>query len=609
MITLSLFLSQGTTNAHATHNQIVLIAGSLRTTTQNMVVKISSGDAGEQEFADHMQTFSLELDRLIDYGSTGGNPFADALIYPSILYPEYSTDVNDIRITWLEFVSIWERLQLLSPDDPELADQRLNATSALASLLAKVDGFAVVLDTLDDLQDKNQGRIQIGFLAAGLLLLGSGGYVVGVRIIRPITYLDSAVRGMALGSQSVAIDINSSDEIGRLARTFETMRTEISAAQHLLEEKVEERTAVLTTVFEFSQEIVSQPNEETLIRSIVQRAREVMRSEVVNLCLIHPVDQQLQLVSGVDRNGQRFTPVNIGQIQNSPDVRTQLEKMCAAHGLSVPNLCCSAALYDGEQSIGAICVQCSSGRPFTEVDRRTLTLLANSAAVAISNGRLMENSRKQAALNATLTERQRLTSELHDEAAQTMNLLSLKVGELDDRLPPGEKERTIPELDEIKKLIDRTQAQMRMAFSGMSAVLTNKENHISRDLRNFLAEFSSTSGIRVDLTLDDTSSLELPQILQKQVMYIFREALTNVKRYANVKKVEVQFRYVNNSLHLEVNDEGRGFDPSLARSDHHLGLSVMQARTERIGGILEIETAPGAGTRVIADIPIKPAGV
>jgi two-component system NarL family sensor kinase len=93
-------------------------------------------------------------------------------------------------------------------------------------------------------------------------------------------------------------------------------------------------------------------------------------------------------------------------------------------------------------------------------------------------------------------------------------------------------------------------------------------------------------------------------LIQKQAMYIYREALTNVKRYANVKKVLVKLEYNHETLTLVVSDEGRGFNPNLSKSDHHLGLAVMQARIERVGGTLSIETAPGAGTRVTAAIPI-----
>jgi signal transduction histidine kinase len=87
-------------------------------------------------------------------------------------------------------------------------------------------------------------------------------------------------------------------------------------------------------------------------------------------------------------------------------------------------------------------------------------------------------------------------------------------------------------------------------------------------------------------------------------MYIYREALTNIGRYANAKKVQVQLEYQKDGLQIMISDDGRGFDLNLSKGDHHLGLSVMQARAERVGGTLSIESAPGAGTKVIANIPI-----
>ena len=163
------------------------------------------------------------------------------------------------------------------------------------------------------------------------------------------------------------------------------------------------------------------------------------------------------------------------------------------------------------------------------------------------------------------------------------------------------------EIDQFKLLIERAQAQMRMAFSGMNSTTSNKSNDICRELTDYVKEFSNSSGVFVDLIIGDLSSLALPALIQKQAMYIYREALTNVRRYANAKKVKVQLEYVNEMLQIVVSDDGRGFDPHRSKSDHHLGLAVMQARTERVGGTLSIETAPGAGTRVIAHIPVLTA--
>ena len=54
-----------------------------------------------------------------------------------------------------------------------------------------------------------------------------------------------------------------------------------------------------------------------------------------------------------------------------------------------------------------------------------------------------------------------------------------------------------------------------------------------------------------------------------------------------------------------ISDDGRGFDPNLSKSDHHLGLAIMQIRIERVGGVFSIESTPGAGTKVFASIPVS----
>ena len=602
VIALSLTLNQVTLDAHSSHNNVLSVAYHLRMTTERMVVEVSSSDNNSLDLRSSIQEFDLGIKELEEYGKTPKSLPGDFLIFPTILHANYDSELAAIVTDWKEFIDIWNELLKLSPSDPSYPVIKLRATSTLANLFAKVDSFSVTLETLDDMQDQNQTKVQLFFLGIGLLLLAWGSYVILFRVIRPLSYLDTAVRKIGHGENEQPVKVMADDELGRLSRSFDTMRREIFAAQKLLEDRVEERTAILTDAFEFSQEIVSQPDFDKLVVSIIQRARNIMHTNMVSLCLVTADMKQLDLVS--DANGPSPIRVPMGGLVGNKSIESQINEVCANHRIGIVDSCLSTPLYDGSQSIGALCILRDKDIPFTEIEKHTLLLLANSAAVAISNIRLMEKSRKQVELNATLTERQRLTSELHDEAAQTMNLLNLKVSELDSRLSKEEKETTIPEMEEFKHLIERAQAQMRMAFSGMSAPAAQKDKDIRRDLADCVKEFSDSSGIIIDLKIGDLSSLVLPSLIQKQVMFIYREALTNVKRYANVKNAQVQLDYINGFLHLVISDEGRGFDPNLAKSDHHLGLSVMQARTERVGGKLSIETAPGAGTRVTVIIPM-----
>ena len=601
VIAVSLTLNQVTLKAHTTHNGVLNVAYHLRMTTQKIIIEVSSSGNNSLDLSASIKDFDQALKELIKYGKPQDRPIGDFIIYPSILHENYNPELTAISTTWSEFIVDLDKLTKLSASDSDYAVVKLNGMGTLADLFAQVDAFSNTLENLDDMQDRNQSYEQYFILGAGLLLLVWGWYVVVFRVLRPLSYLDSAVRGIGQGENTLSIKVAANDEMGRLAHSFETMRIEISAAQKLLEDRVAERTATITDAFEFSQEIVSQPDFNKLVDSITQRAKNILRATHANLCLLTPDMKRLEFIAGNPIFRDQLPLIMAG----AQDALPQTDQICKLHQLQISEGCLSVPLNSGQHNIGYLCVMRDEKLPFTDIENHTLILLANSAAVAIANIRLGADSRRQAELNATLNERQRLTSELHDEAAQTLSLLNLKVGELDDLLSGRRDEKISVELERFKQLTERAQVQMRMAFSGMNTVsIAGKNNDIRKELDNYITEFRNANGITVELVIGDLSSLVIPALIQKQAMYIYREALTNVRRYANAKKVQVQLEEVGGGIQLLISDDGRGFDPNLTKSDHHLGMAVMQARMERVGGTLSIETSPGAGTRVIASIPI-----
>ena len=537
-------------------------------------------------------------------------------------------------------VKVWNRDGLLIySDEKELSGRYFSVDEDLQRSLDGETTMAVSsLDKEENIFEKGRFGSQLLEIYVPLRIDDSqqilGSYeiyhdlaIVGPRIAatRSFVWVSIAVGFSFLYSVLVVLVYGVSRKLARSnsenARLYEETKQQLAErkkaeealqkSEKMLEARVEERTSVLTEAFEFSQEIVSQPDFINLIDSVTSRAKNLMHATSANLCMVTRDMKQLELIS---RNGHSqtvegsssalFNPMPMGSLAGNNSVEVEADAICSAHRIQISEGCLSIPLYNGDNVIGAICVMRDKSLPFTDIETHTLKLLANSAAVAIANIRLVEDSRRQVELNATLNERQRLTSELHDEAAQTLSLLNLKISELDHMLSDTEMEMMSVELEQFKQLTERAQAQMRMAFSGMNAATLHKVNDICKELTDYVKEFGDSSGVIVELIIGDLSSLALPALIQKQAMYIYREALTNVRRYANAKKVRVQLEYVNEMLQIVISDDGRGFDPNLSKSDHHLGLAVMKARTERVGGTLSIETAPGAGTRVIAHIPI-----
>jgi signal transduction histidine kinase len=108
--------------------------------------------------------------------------------------------------------------------------------------------------------------------------------------------------------------------------------------------------------------------------------------------------------------------------------------------------------------------------------------------------------------------------------------------------------------------------------------------------------------IRVNTELCDEEPPMSPET--KEALYrIAQEAMQNTVKHARAANVDLRLEQENGSVALEVSDDGSGFDPS-GSFPGHLGLRSMRERAAQIGGTLEIESAPGEGTRVLTRIPL-----
>lgn len=194
-----------------------------------------------------------------------------------------------------------------------------------------------------------------------------------------------------------------------------------------LEARAAQRTHVLMSAFEFSQEIVAELDLALLIQSVTDRALALTRAHTAALCLLEDDGIRLRMAatSGESRPIQDSQPygslVPAGRVIGRGET-VVVDAACALCGFQpahAPGLCAAAPLRTGEATLGALCVVRGDGRGFDPDETLALTLLANSAAIAISNARLAEAGRAQAKRAAALAERERLAAELHDELAQT----------------------------------------------------------------------------------------------------------------------------------------------------------------------------------------------
>jgi signal transduction histidine kinase len=246
--------------------------------------------------------------------------------------------------------------------------------------------------------------------------------------------------------------------------------------------------------------------------------------------------------------------------------------------------------------IGAFYLTEKVGAPdFTDEDEELIGLLAAHAAIAIANARLYEESREL----SIVAERNRLALDLHDVVAQKLFGLVLT----------AEAAQTLVERDPgaAREQVAKLPALAREALDELrSLVFELRPPDLERDglcgaLRKHVEVLRRLQQREIELDVDD----ELPAAAARdgEVLRIAQEALQNALRHAQAEHVAVRLRAVDGRVVLEVADDGVGFEPDAAAlRSRRLGLTSMEERARRVGGRLEIRSAPGAGTTVRLEV-------
>jgi signal transduction histidine kinase len=203
----------------------------------------------------------------------------------------------------------------------------------------------------------------------------------------------------------------------------------------------------------------------------------------------------------------------------------------------------------------------------------------------------------QRLIEAQEAERRRIAQELHDEIGQLLTGLRLLL-ETRVRAATEVSEIALREADElITSLMGRLREMVLDlrppdldALGLLPALLT----HVER--------FTRQTGVQVRFQHSGLDRRFSPDV-ETAVYRIVQEALTNVARHAAVREATVRVWADQAAVHVQVEDRGRGFDVRAA--EHSVGITGMRERALLIGGSLDVESAPGRGTVVTADIPLR----
>jgi signal transduction histidine kinase len=205
-------------------------------------------------------------------------------------------------------------------------------------------------------------------------------------------------------------------------------------------------------------------------------------------------------------------------------------------------------------------------------------------------------------LSAYEEEKARLARELHDEVGMSLTTLKLNLQLFSKDLTKccfQHKEK----LDTMVETVSELQSTIRSKAYFLRPPALNDLGLVAV-INNMIAELSKYAGIKGKLEASgspDNISVEIENALYRCI----QESLTNVARHANADNVLVKIDFVNNSIRVNVVDDGIGFEQHLAKSDNkHLGLQGMQERVDLLNGSLDIKSDPDQGTNVQIIIPL-----
>jgi signal transduction histidine kinase len=247
----------------------------------------------------------------------------------------------------------------------------------------------------------------------------------------------------------------------------------------------------------------------------------------------------------------------------------------------------------------------AGGEPFSEDDARLVEMFGVHAGIAIENARLHEQVQRL----AIVEERERIGKDLHDGIIQSIYAVGLSLEDV-----PELVEDETGRVDAVAR-IDRAIDALNLVINDIRSYILRLQSAVEADEDPVaaLARLGEEFGIHavVDLEVDLAGGADAMRRLSldrsSDLLYITREALSNVARHAGASRAALVLAEDGPDLILVVEDNGRGFDPAAVpgpdTQGRHQGLTNMHDRAVGMGGAFAIERPDGPGTRIIVRVP------
>ena len=378
-----------------------------------------------------------------------------------------------------------------------------------------------------------------------------------------------------------------------------------------LQQRDREQTARLAALNAAGMWMTSELGTAAVLQRVVDQAREIASAKYAALgvfdptgtveqfitsgitpeerALIGPLPHGLGLLGLLQREPHALRlrdikehPASVGFPPNHPPMRSFLGTPILWRGKALGNL-----YLTEKQGVAE----------FTSEDEQAVATLAAQAAIAIENARLYG----QAERVSVLEERHRIGMDLHDGAIQSLYGLGLL---LEDAAARIERE-PVPAREVVLRAVDRLNvaiADLRSYVLGLRPV-RGSDRPLTESLATLAEQTRSNALLDVDVAVSEVAAAALDGVGREAAFYIAADALGNIARHARAQRASLRLSLEDSNVTLEIVDNGVGFDYARATEGH--GLRNMRERAFAVGGQLHVDSAPGQGSRLRFQVPIR----
>ncbi len=460
------------------------------------------------------------------------------------------------------------------------------------------------------------------------------GLVVAWLLTNVLTHqvhaITRAAQQVQRGNLSRRAPVWANDDIGELARSFNAMMDSLAHSGEALAETNAElgaRNEELTALYELALLATHATYESPILREALQKMLDTSSAEA-GAVLLRAEDGTFTLRASCqlpEATRQAFETTSAADPQFEQALTSErplLEVMLNACDGSQPWIALTASglakawmipLRSHGSTVGLVLLFVRDARIQPPEGRHLAFILAlcHEVSIAAENANLWDELTRKEAVRARLLanvvtaqeqERERISRELHDETGQSLTalLVQLRVFEhLQGR------EAILAHAGVLRTLVLETLEEVRRLARDLRPATLN-ELGLVPTIEWHVRTFTRNSALRVQLEADLPEGFRLPVHTEIALYRVVQEALTNVVRHSHADKATIRLDLDGGALHLQIKDNGCGFDVNevMTSEARGLGLHGIQERVELIGGTLDLESATGQGTRLRVEVPV-----